>query len=97
MDIPIHVCRMWKLILGENPKHYLLEMIFALNCGIHSSVWLLSVFGLNIMCLASSMHGLPWEQLLCDCIVHPSPRQGLGFYFHVLSEIMCNQLEHFFG
>lgn len=49
--------------------------------------------GLNDVCLTSLMYAWPWKQLLlCDCLIHVSPRQGLAFYFHVISEIRCNHL-----
>lgn len=44
------------------------------------------------MCLTSLKYAWPWKQLLCDGLIHVSPRQGLAFYFHVISEIRCNQL-----
>lgn len=31
------------------------------------------------------------------CLFHVSPKQVLGFPFHIISEIRCHQLEHFFG
>lgn len=37
------------------------------------------------------MYAWLWKQLLlCDCLIHMSPSQGLAFYFHVISEIRCN-------